>query len=153
MMDSSPHLVGLTVPCHVCREPLVVPDKSSGESGSFVLAHAQGVARAKAATLLLSAEAEEPRTEGMEDALTDFQSAISLDPKCSLAIHNRAVTLAQQNQFAAALRDFNRVIELNPGLAVAYRNRAELLAALGRMNEALSDYNQALESLPRWARR
>jgi tetratricopeptide (TPR) repeat protein len=83
-----------------------------------------------------------------EDALNDFQSAISLDPKCSLAIHNRAVTLAQQNQFAAALRDFNRVIELNPGLAVAYRNRAELLAALGRMNEAVNDYNQALESLP-----
>src|SRR5437588_7345710 len=72
MMDSSPHLVGMTVPCHVCREPLVVPDKSSGESGSFVLAHAQGVARAKAGTLLLSAEAEEPRTEGMEDALTDL---------------------------------------------------------------------------------
>jgi tetratricopeptide (TPR) repeat protein len=83
-----------------------------------------------------------------DDALNDFQSAISLDPRCSLAIHNRAVSLAQQNQFAAALRDFNRVIELNPGLAVAYRNRAELLAALGRLNEALSDYNQALESLP-----
>jgi tetratricopeptide (TPR) repeat protein len=83
-----------------------------------------------------------------DDALTDFQAAISLDPTCSLAIHNRAVTLAQQNQFDAALRDFNRVIELNPGLAVAYRNRAELLAALGRMEEAISDYNQALDSLP-----
>jgi tetratricopeptide (TPR) repeat protein len=83
-----------------------------------------------------------------DDALRDFQAAISLDPTCSLAIHNRAVTLAQQNQFDAALRDFNRVIELNPGLAVAYRNRAELLAAIGRMEEALSDYNQALESLP-----
>jgi tetratricopeptide (TPR) repeat protein len=71
-----------------------------------------------------------------------------LDPTCSLAIHNRAVTFAQQNEFDAALRDFNRVIELNPGLAVAYRNRAELLAALGRMEEAVNDYNQALESLP-----
>lgn len=83
-----------------------------------------------------------------DDALGDFQSAISLDPTCSLAIHNRAVTFAQQNQFDAALRDFNRVIELNPGLAVAYRNRAELLAALGRMVEAIGDYNTALENLP-----
>jgi serine/threonine-protein kinase len=65
-----------------------------------------------------------------------------------LAIHNRAVTLAQRNQFAAALRDFNRVIELNPGLAVAYRNRAELLAALGRMEEAIADYSQAITALP-----
>jgi tetratricopeptide (TPR) repeat protein len=83
-----------------------------------------------------------------DDALGDFQAAISLDPTCSLAFHNRAVTFAQQNQFDAALRDFNRVIELNPGLAVAYRNRAELLAALGRLEEAVGDYNQALESLP-----
>ncbi len=83
-----------------------------------------------------------------DDAIHDFQVAISMDPVCSLAIHNRAVTLAQRNQFGAALRDFNRVIELNPGLAVAYRNRAELLAALGRMEEAVADYSQALETLP-----
>ncbi len=64
-----------------------------------------------------------------EEAIQDFQAAISMDPSCSLAIHNRGVSFAQRNQFAAALRDFNRVIELNPGLAVAYRNRAELLSA------------------------
>ncbi|MFO0791230.1 MAG: tetratricopeptide repeat protein [Pirellulales bacterium] len=81
-------------------------------------------------------------------AIQDFQVAISMDPTCSLAIHNRAVTLAQRNQYGAALRDFNRVIELNPGLAVAYRNRAELLAALGRMEEAIADYDQAIASLP-----
>ena len=82
-----------------------------------------------------------------DDAIQDFQVAISMDPNCSLAIHNRAVTLAQRNQFAAALRDFNRVIELNPGLAVAYRNRAELLAALGRMDDAVADYDQAIATL------
>jgi tetratricopeptide (TPR) repeat protein len=87
--------------------------------------------------------------ERTEDALNDFQSAITLDPNCSLAIHNRAVTLAQQNEFAAALRDFNRVIELNPGLSVAYRNRAELLATLGRLDEAVADYNQAIDNLPK----
>lgn len=87
-------------------------------------------------------------TQHGDDAAQDFQAAISLDPNCSLAIHNRAVTLAQRNQYGAALRDFNRVIELNPGLAVAYRNRAELLAALGRMDEAIADYSQAIASLP-----
>jgi tetratricopeptide (TPR) repeat protein len=81
-------------------------------------------------------------------AIEDFQKAISLDPECSLAIHNRAVTLAQQEDYAAALRDFNRVIELNPGLAIAYRNRAELLAALGRMGEATTDYTRAIDGLP-----
>ena len=74
----------------------------------------------------LSADAQRP-----DEAIHDFQVAISLDPTCSLAIHNRAVSLAQRNQYAAALRDFNRVIELNPGLAVAYRNRAELQCCAG----------------------
>jgi tetratricopeptide (TPR) repeat protein len=103
---------------------------------------------------LLSAWAHNRRGEIRSDsqhpdaAIQDFQTAISMDPHCSLAIHNRAVSLAQRNQYAAALRDFNRVIELNPGLAVAYRNRAELLAALGRMQEAVADYNQAIASLP-----
>jgi tetratricopeptide (TPR) repeat protein len=83
-----------------------------------------------------------------DEALKDFQVAIAMDANCSLAIHNRAVTLAQRNQFAAALRDFNRVIELNPGLGVAYRNRAELLAALGRTEEAVADYTRALDSMP-----
>jgi tetratricopeptide (TPR) repeat protein len=87
-------------------------------------------------------------TGRQQEAIRDFQVAISLNPDCSLAIHNRAVTLAQQNETAAALRDFNRVIELNPGLAIAYRNRAELLASLGRIEEALRDYTRALDGLP-----
>lgn len=91
----------------------------------------------------LLADAQHP-----DEAIKDFQAAITMDANCSLAIHNRAVTLAQRNQFAAALRDFNRVIELNPGLAVAYRNRAELLSALGRTEEAVADYSRAIETLP-----
>ncbi len=87
-------------------------------------------------------------SDHQQEALQDFQLAISWDANCSLAIHNRAVTLAQQEQFADALRDFNRVIELNPGLAVAYRNRAELLASLGRTEEAVRDYSQALQQMP-----
>jgi tetratricopeptide (TPR) repeat protein len=83
-----------------------------------------------------------------DEAFRDFQAAIANDSTCSLAIHNRAVTLAQGNEVAAALRDFNRVIELNPGLAIAYRNRAELLASLGRIEEALADYTRAIEGLP-----
>ena len=80
MVDSSPHLVGLTVACHVCREPLVVPDKSSGESGSFVLAHAQAEAREKRATLPLRA-VDDPRVDEREDALTDL---IPQSPKARL---------------------------------------------------------------------
>jgi tetratricopeptide (TPR) repeat protein len=81
-------------------------------------------------------------------ALAEFQSAVDLDPTNALAIHNRAVTYAQENDFDAALADFNRVIELHPGLAIAYRNRGELLAAQGKIDEAVADYTRAIEALP-----
>jgi tetratricopeptide (TPR) repeat protein len=80
-----------------------------------------------------------------QDALRDFQAAIELDADCWLALHNRGVTLAQQNKLDAALDDFSRVVELNPGLAIAYRNRGELFAALDRMDEAVRDYDRAIQ--------
>ncbi len=79
MMDSSAHLVGLTIPCHVCKEPLVVPDKSSGESGSFVLAHAVEAARAKKAAGLVPETEDEPSAgpdEGIADLLPQSARAM-----------------------------------------------------------------------------
>lgn len=83
-----------------------------------------------------------------QEGLDEFQAAIACDPENALAIHNRAVTLAQQDDFEGALADFNRVIELNPGLSVALRNRAELLAAQGKTEDAVVDYTRAIEASP-----
>lgn len=82
------------------------------------------------------------------DALADFNAALQLDSNCWLALHNRAVSLAQQGHGAEALRDFNRVIKLSPGMAIAYRNRGELLASMGRTEEAVADYGRAINQLP-----
>lgn len=83
-----------------------------------------------------------------DEALKAFELAIQWDPTCWLALHNRAVSRAQQGNLEGALADFNRALELNPGLAVAYRNRGELLAATGRTEEAVVDYSNALTQLP-----
>jgi len=83
-----------------------------------------------------------------DKALKAFELAIEWDPKCWLALHNRAVSRAQQGNLDGALADFNRSLTLNPGLAVAYRNRGELLAATGRTEEAVADYTTALAQLP-----
>lgn len=83
-----------------------------------------------------------------DEALKAFELAIQWDPNCWLALHNRAVSRAQQGDLAGALADFNRSLELNPGLVVAFRNRGELLAATGRTEEAIDDYTMALAQLP-----
>jgi hypothetical protein len=74
MMESSLHLVGMTVPCHVCTEPLVVPPQSSSESGSFVIARRAAV-KPPAASLL--DEEEEP---GGARAQTDAASPTAVGP-------------------------------------------------------------------------
>lgn len=83
-----------------------------------------------------------------QKALDDFQTALELDEKNWRAVHNRAVSLVDQQRYGPALRDFTRTIELNPALKVAYRNRGELLAALDRSAEAINDYTAALSGLP-----
>lgn len=82
-----------------------------------------------------------------DEALHAFELAIQWDPNCWLALHNRAVSRAQQGDLNGALADFNRALDLNPGLAVAYRNRGELLAATGRTEEAIADYSTALAQM------
>jgi tetratricopeptide (TPR) repeat protein len=100
----------------------------------------------------LAADAYNRRGEMMSDAgktteaVAEFEAALANDPESAQAIHNRAVTLAQQSNFDAALADFNRVIELNPDLAMAYRNRAQLLVTQGKIEEAVVDYTRALET-------
>lgn len=83
-----------------------------------------------------------------DEALKAFELAIQWDPSCWLALHNRAVSRAQQGDLNGAMSDFNRALQLNPGLAVAYRNRGELLAATGRTEEAVADYTTALAQMP-----
>jgi tetratricopeptide (TPR) repeat protein len=82
-----------------------------------------------------------------QDAVDEFEAAITLDDMCVVAIHNRAVARAMQRDFDGALDDFNRVIDLNPTLAIAYRNRGELLSASGKLDEAVSDYTRAIDAL------
>ncbi len=59
------------------------------------------------------------------------------------ALHDRAVTFAEQGKLAEALRSFNHVIELNPMFAKAYSNRATLHVQAGNLDLAIHDYKKA----------
>ena len=59
------------------------------------------------------------------------------------ALHDEAVTLAEQGRFPRALAKFNRVIELNPMFAKAFSNRATLYAQQDNLELAAKDYEQA----------
>lgn len=102
----------------------------------------------------LAAWAHNRRGELLEEAgdgdaaLNDFHAAVTLDGSCWLALHNRAICMAERHEYDHALRDFAAALEQHPGLTVAYRNRAELLSSLGRSQEASEDYTMAIQQQP-----
>ncbi|HMO85801.1 MAG TPA: tetratricopeptide repeat protein, partial [Lacipirellulaceae bacterium] len=79
-----------------------------------------------------------------ELAQADFRAALEFDAGNWRALHNRAVTLAQEGHFADAFDDLSRVIDLNPQFAKAWANRATLYVQAGQLDRALADYDAAL---------
>jgi len=83
-----------------------------------------------------------------EQALSDFDKAVQIDPTRWQAMHNRGISYAMQGRFNEALEDFNRTVELKPDYATVYFNRGEVRYELGQFEEAIKNYTKALELKP-----
>jgi tetratricopeptide (TPR) repeat protein len=57
-------------------------------------------------------------------AISDFDQAIRIDGKFSVAYNNRADVHIEMNNAELALFDLDEAIKLDPGFAVAFANRA-----------------------------
>jgi tetratricopeptide (TPR) repeat protein len=87
---------------------------------------------------------------GRREAVTQFNQAVALNPRYTIAYFLRAIVKIQLNDPQGALVDFNQAISLNPKLANAYYNRAILKAnKLNNPEGALADFNQAISLNPK----
>src|SRR5215211_3510023 len=50
-----------------------------------------------------------------EEALSDFNKAVSLDPQYAQAYANRALVYRQMNKLELALADYNQAVAIDPG--------------------------------------
>ena len=57
-------------------------------------------------------------------AISDFSSAIDIDPKCAEAHYNRGGIYYKIGSLDKAIADFDKAIQINPGYARAYNARA-----------------------------
>ncbi|MEM7029091.1 MAG: tetratricopeptide repeat protein [Chloroflexota bacterium] len=81
---------------------------------------------------------------GIEQALESYNQAIALNADQPILHHNRALILAQQQQYEQALKGFDQALQLDNNYQRAYRHRAQTLTALGEFSSALADYDQAI---------
>ncbi|MBO0804506.1 MAG: tetratricopeptide repeat protein [Nocardiopsaceae bacterium] len=88
-----------------------------------------------------------------EDALSDFNRAIELDPERTWAIAQRGELYRIRGRYEEALKDFDRAIELDPDYYWAIASRGQAHQAAGRYDEALTDFDRAIELYPnfQWA--
>jgi tetratricopeptide (TPR) repeat protein len=87
-------------------------------------------------------------TGRLEQALADFNRAISMNATDHLALYNRGLLFAKLNLVAQAISDYNAAILAKPSYYEVYNNRGILYERLGRFNEAMADYNEAIALNP-----
>ena len=85
------------------------------------------------------------RRSELEQAIDDYNQALTIQPKLATAYNNRGAALGQLGKYESALLDCNQAINLRPKNAAAYNNRGTLHNLLGNQKAALEDYNQAIQ--------
>ena len=89
----------------------------------------------------------------LNEAIADFDSALALSPKHSLALLGKAIALEDTKRYEEALSGFNQAIallsplEFNGAKKLAFIHRGNVFRALGAYDTALADYLRALDSL------
>jgi eukaryotic-like serine/threonine-protein kinase len=80
----------------------------------------------------------------INQALEEFQTALSLDPLSSIVGSNYGAALMEAHRYPEALAQFQKVLERDPNFLPAYYKRSQLYAAMGRFAEAVSDIEKNL---------
>lgn len=93
-------------------------------------------------------ENQGPATQAYDQALTDFDRALQLQPTQWKAHLNRGIVLGKKEQWIDAATAFKHSIQARPGQTLAYFNLAEIESQLGNWEEALQNYDRILTTSP-----
>ncbi len=80
----------------------------------------------------------------INQALEEFQTALSLDPLSSIVGSNYGLALVEAHRYPEALAQFQKVLERDPNFKAAYYKQSQLYAVMGRFAEAVSDLEKNL---------
>ena len=88
---------------------------------------------------------EKFKKNNFADALSDFTSAIAINPQYEGAFLHRAFTNEKMGNSFQAIADYDQVIKLNPKSKEAYFSRGHLNSRVGLDDEAIKDYSKLIE--------
>jgi tetratricopeptide (TPR) repeat protein len=86
--------------------------------------------------------------EQIDDAISDFNKAIELNPGFAAGYVYRGIAHYKQGRFDKAISDYNKAIEINPEYAEAYLGRGIAYDEKSQYDQAFADFNKAIELNP-----
>ncbi|MDI6758520.1 MAG: tetratricopeptide repeat protein [Candidatus Omnitrophota bacterium] len=81
-------------------------------------------------------------------AISDFNKAIKVDPNYSIAYAKRGLAYFEKKDTAYAISDYTKAIAINPRYEEAYYIRGLAYASQEKFEQAISDYAKAIEINP-----
>ena len=83
-----------------------------------------------------------------EEAITDLDRAININPELAEAYVSRGATKAQHDRCEDAIADLDKAISIDPDIAEAYLSRGAAKFLLGRLEEAIAEYDKVIRINP-----
>ena len=84
----------------------------------------------------------------LNQAIDDYNQAISLVPNDALLYANRGYALKDKEEYKRAIADFDKSLALNPKLAAAYNGRAIVRYFEEEFDQAIADFDRAIALAP-----
>ena len=78
--------------------------------------------------------------------ITDFDLAIQINPKDSLAFNNRGLAYRNKGETDSAINNYDQAILISPDFALAYYNRGTAYRNLNDDDHALPDFDKSIRS-------
>jgi serine/threonine protein kinase/tetratricopeptide (TPR) repeat protein len=79
----------------------------------------------------------------LEDAQSQYRTALSLDPLSSIVNTNYGILLMETRQYPESLAQFQKVLERDPKFTPAHYRLSQLYATTGRFPEAVAEFHKA----------
>ena len=91
-------------------------------------------------------------TKDVEGGMSDFKTAINLDPNCYLAFMLRGGVKVNLEDYRGAIGDLNQAIRINPKDGITYAARGDCKFNLNNFKEAILDCNKSIDLEPEYSR-
>lgn len=94
--------------------------------------------------------AMEIRQKHYQEALSQFDKALLVDPKNVFALYHRGVVYYEQEQYQNAIDEFNRALDIDPNDLPSLNGRALSYYKLGKEQQSLADFDKAIAIDPNY---